>query len=573
MDIQVKNFRGVRDVHIEGGPLVLLAGRNKAGKSSFCQAAAAALARKPIPFLKPSEAKGEFSTVIPKPLAGMLVRTGAPGAEATVRNDNGYTTITWPAAEIEATGDGPRASPFAAGIENDNGLWLWFAMDARARARHLVELLRAMPDEATVVQACTALGMSPTSAAKLAKAVTDQGWDSIHAAMREHGVKLKGQWEAATGERFGAKKSGGWTPAKWADDLAEASQSSLAKAMAEAEAALEAAIATNATGAAEREKLQIVAAVAPPPVASLEKRLEALNESLAKCLAKEKTLEPADDRPVDCPHCGKPVAVMAGGPAGHILKKAVKLTEKERARRRKVIEDHRAETRSLAEDLDKVKTDLQRAYQRVDEIAQAKARLEAMGASTAADDTGAVDAAREGVRAARDHIDAFDAWSNAKRISGSIERNQKVIDLLSADGLRKTALASALARFNARLAELCAAAVIRGGTWPTIRLDGEMNVVIADRPLVLSSGSERYMAQAVLQVAMAEIDGSSMVIFDRADVLDPGNRSGIVPLLAHAKLPALVSYTTARPEYLPNLPAATGKCYWIEDGSLAGVMS
>jgi hypothetical protein len=83
----------------------------------------------------------------------------------------------------------------------------------------------------------------------------------------------------------------------------------------------------------------------------------------------------------------------------------------------------------------------------------------------------------------------------------------------------------------------------------------------------LCSTSEQYRVRAVLQVAMADLDHSAMVVLDAADVLDGPTRSGLFALLVEASMPALVCMTLSRREQVPDLAAAElGASYWIEGG-------
>ena len=87
------------------------------------------------------------------------------------------------------------------------------------------------------------------------------------------------------------------------------------------------------------------------------------------------------------------------------------------------------------------------------------------------------------------------------------------------------------------------------------------------RPYALLSSSEQFRSRAALQLAMARLDQSSMVVIDGADILDAPARSGLFALLDEAGLPALVCMTLNRREQVPDLEAAgLGQSYWISGG-------
>ena len=43
--------------------------------------------------------------------------------------------------------------------------------------------------------------------------VRARGWDALHKDAAEHGTRLKGKWEAASGEAWGSEKAKTWRPA------------------------------------------------------------------------------------------------------------------------------------------------------------------------------------------------------------------------------------------------------------------------------------------------------------------------------------------------------------------------
>jgi hypothetical protein len=113
-----------------------------------------------------------------------------------------------------------------------------------------------------------------------------------------------------------------------------------------------------------------------------------------------------------------------------------------------------------------------------------------------------------------------------------------------------------------QLAPLAAAA-----DWSPVTVDPDMAIAYGGRAHALLSTSEQYRVRAVLQLALARLDKSAMVVLDAADVLDGTTRSGLFQMLDQAGLPALVCMTLTRPAHVPDLAAAgLGASYWIEDG-------
>ena len=69
-----------------------------------------------------------------------------------------------------------------------------------------------------------------------------------------------------------------------------------------------------------------------------------------------------------------------------------------------------------------------------------------------------------------------------------------------------------------------------------------MTLAYGGRPYPLST-YEQYRVRAVLQMAMARLDNSAMVVLDAADVLDGTTHSGLFALFSKQQLAALVCMT------------------------------
>jgi hypothetical protein len=174
-----------------------------------------------------------------------------------------------------------------------------------------------------------------------------------------------------------------------------------------------------------------------------------------------------------------------------------------------------------------------------------------------------VEAAKAKVAAAEQRLTGFRQKRKADDLHDKIMTNNAVIDILAPDGLRAKKLGHVLELFNtAQLGRLSLAA-----SWNQVTVDAEMTFAYGGRPYALLSTSEQYRVRAVLQVAMAHLDGSAMVVLDAADVLDGPTRSGLFDLLDEAGLPALICMTLSRREQVPDIEAdGLGMSYWIEDG-------
>ena len=126
--INITDFRGIEKADIEVTGLALVAGVNAAGKTSVCQASAAALTGNVTPLhgLRKSE-------------AGTLVRSGAPDGGVVVATADGTSQIRWPIAKMTTEGTPPQASAVAAGLESVA------TMSSGDRAKALMPYLKAEP--------------------------------------------------------------------------------------------------------------------------------------------------------------------------------------------------------------------------------------------------------------------------------------------------------------------------------------------------------------------------------------------------------------------------------------------
>jgi len=98
-----------------------------------------------------------------------------------------------------------------------------------------------------------------------------------------------------------------------------------------------------------------------------------------------------------------------------------------------------------------------------------------------------------------------------------------------------------------------------------VTVDDTMDIRYGGRAYMFLSASEQYRVRAILQLCIATLDGSQMVIFDGADILDNAGRNGLLSLLVSSNIHAIVAMTFNKPESVPDL-SGVGKAYWIEKG-------
>lgn len=548
MRLKIGNFVGVGSADLDLSRIALVAGPNAAGKSSVALAAGAALTGEPIPL-----------DGIPKGSAGVLVHGGTPAGYITLTSDGGERQLRYPGLQVLTSGTPPAASRFAVGRER--------LADRKPKdvAATIGELLKAAPTRDEIVAAALKLGLSAAHAAKLATRVQELGWDAAHEAARETGQGLKAKWATVAGEQWGSAKGAAWLPKGWAPGLEASSKEALDAAVTEAREGLEAAIAVSAVSDAERERLQALASGRQEISAQLDQASSAaaaLRARVEKAAADLRAMpRPADqEHTTPCPHCSEAVVIRGGA----LSKPAVMDPEANRAKASArasataALAAMEAELRALDQRAAQARADLFRAT----EAETALERLPAAGGGPAKD----VNRARQEVDRASELRWAFTAKSAADGHHAAILLNLQVQAMLSPDGLRLTKLSGALAGFNAALARWSQAA-----SWSTVELGQDMVPTYGGRSVLLSA-SERWRRDVILQIAIADLDGSAALVIDAADVLNRPERNGLMRLLVAWGRPALVCMTMAARDAVPYRPGIAAS-YWLEDGIAQQIVS
>jgi hypothetical protein len=548
--LELRDFRGCERAALRCDPIALVAGRNASGKSSIAQAAGAALS-------------GQTRVVdgVTKSAAGMLVKIGASSASIVLSGPGGKMRVEWPSCQATSDGEPPHASEIAAGLDSVA------EMAPVDRAGVLGDLLHAAPTREEFVVALADLGLDDDEVvAVIWQLITDQGWDQAHQVRKERGAEYKGQWRQVTGVNYGSRIAASWVPKGWAAAEEKLSENDLAAALVKAKADHERAIAAVAVSTAEREQLATEAAKVEERQAAL-REVEDAQAAVAGVLDAAKSyragLLPADAEPgIPCPHCGKAVAIRRVSLVETILTKIEEISAAETKRRRQAIAEADGDIARREGELTGARNAIAAARQALFAATGAKARLNSLASDKV---VGNVETAAAAVEQAEARLKAFRQKTQADSLREKIKVNDLILDILAANGLRARKLGRVLDTFNtAGLKPLTEAA-----GWKAVIVEPDMLLTYGGRRYGLLSTSEQYRVRAALQVAMARLDGSEMLVLDAADVLDAPTRSGLFALLAEAGLPAIVCMTLTRREQVPDIGAAgLGASYWIENGCL-----
>lgn len=498
MRTEIRNFRGIKAADLSLERIALVGGLNASGKSSLVHALAAALTGEVVPLVG-----------MKKQDAGMLVHAGTGKGTVVVETEQGRIAIQYPQARLTSEGTPPAATAVAMGLSSILDM---VPKDAQTA---MMRYLKAEPAQADVAKFMAARGFEPKDADRLWALIGDLGWDGAQQHARDTGIKLKGQWEHVTGERYGPAKAEQWIPKDWASDLTGLSEDSLQAALTQAREFTDAANVLHCphcrAGVVLESGKLVLASALPVEPAPAE-----LKAAQAAFVAQEKAIADAWNK----------VKVLQGAHSGLLATSA-----------------------GLGQDVE--------AAERAERTLQAAPVAEA-------EDAAQLEQARQGVRTAEQRLAAFQAKRRADTLHVSTGRNQIVVDALAPAGLRLTKLRAAIGEFNT---ELDALSKVAG--WDKVELGEDLGVLYGGRPVVILSESERFRARVTLQFALAARDGSAMLAVDAADMLDRAGRNGLLRMAVKAGRPVLILMTFSDPADVPHLEAkGIGASWWMAAGQL-----
>lgn len=550
MKITVENYRSIKAASLELGSLALVAAPNAAGKSAIAQAMGAVLSGQPVPI-----------PGINKAMAGMLVRNGASVGFAQLDSDAGTARVDWPRALLKTKGTPPQISALAAGIElltPPHGTPDDAARQKR-RAELLIEVLDALPTFEHLRARFKRDGINEDVARAVWEIIEKQGWSAAHAQAKETGARIKGQWEATTGENYGSKKAENYTPNNWEPELGSASEESLRATITDARDALEGMIAIAAIDDAERERLQCLADTlqerkAAHDAAITAKQTAAQEHTDAKA-AMQALRDPNAVQGHECPHCQGALSIVGGK-----VVKGSPISADEVA----AWNAADGQVSCALTGLNAAITQLADASAPLTEATSAAEQLASLAQGNASQDQ--INSARQSLQIAQERLDAFMKKTRADRLQNAITQNISIVSALDTGGVRQEVVSE---KINTLLTE-SVNPLAKKADWLDIEIAADMSISYGGRAWALLSESERYRVRVLFQVAIGLREGAAALVIDAADILDKAGRNGLVTLLRHAAIPTIVCMTFPTPADVPDFKAAgIGDSYWICDGVLA----
>ncbi|MCA1973637.1 MAG: hypothetical protein LDL44_12430 [Caenispirillum sp.] len=565
LKVQVRNVRAVERADIETSRIALLCGQNEAGKSSILMAAGAALCGRHLP--------QDDMTKADVPL---LVRSGAAGAKVRVTGPHGSVAVSWPKMEAASEGvEPPHASLIACGFEHP------LRMGPRERAKLFAGVLKSDPDKSDLAAALRdAIEISDEGIDALWAKVEKLGWDGAWKEIGERRAKAKGRWEAATRTQYGANKAKSWEPEGWRDDLEGLDESDLIARVPKAQQAIDAAVAAASVDAATMESLR-EAIAAGPKDSEKDAAAQAWQNAVAVLRRAEdarKALPPAEggEAGLPCPHCGGAITVRQdlGGPV-LVATPAGAIDDAETDRRRKAIasaDKVLAAARKAHDDTHRAVVEIGARGLKAEEAKRAleKAEKDRAAAGNVAPGLDVDGAKRQHTQALAD-LDMWRRRREADLADAEVRRMDAIAGVLAPTALRQEKLQRVLGSFNdSFLAPICEAA-----GWKPVVLRPDLSVTYGGCPYIMLSRAAKCLVGVVLQLAIARLDGSQVVIIDDADVLVGPHRRALLNAVVAAGLPyALIGMAVSRPDQVPDLAGLTdadgevlGTTWWIADGT------
>ena len=507
--IEIARVLGIRraEIPLTPGVVTHVVGLNGAGKSSIAVCAQALLAR----------------AVDPLGLGRARAGYAGGGTAPYARLGGTVWRPTQGSVEIE---EGQRASsPAAVGLVD---------FTARLDATRRREAIAAALGIDTRAIAAIAHHVHGSDAADAEQRVGAEGWAAAEAVYRDRARRAKREWREIAGEQYGVAKAADWAPAGWHADLDSLDPAGARAAIADAQEAHEEAV--RNTGASDAQRAARAKAIADLP--ELRERHDELEAEAQRISAERGAIPTAEARRrrdaasadlnsarriVECPRCGAHLRIEGTSLAAAEDDVDLDALHRELQAAELVLREHDradAEQAGHVQRASAARDSARGEVMAAEAIAREELPEEALGDGLDAP------AARESLDRARADLARLEARERASELHCTVVRYEAVAKALAPGGVRSQVMGRALGGLRAGLRALAEEA----GS-PPIEITDDGDLTWDGRPIAACSESERWRAQACMQLTIAALDGSPAVVLDRGDVLDEHNRVAIVPAI------------------------------------------
>ena len=298
-----------------------------------------------------------------------------------------------------------------------------------------------------------------------------------------------------------------------------------------------------------------------------------------------------------CPGCGIPVAVQDFGPGRvptryvlsflddtQVDQAQIDALETENARLAAATQQHNISianhAKSATEQMTRIRDELNRelsaqkqavhvaehnlstAKRQAGEITAAQSQLAAIRAKGGGASAAEIATLRQAFTRSETRLKAWEIKLSADRYAEDARQFAVLKEVTAPGGLRKTKMDTALAGLNARCAELSAIA-----KWGPVTLTADSDLQYAGRPYVICSGAEQYRCRVTMQVMLAMIEQSPILLLDGTDILDSSGRQGMVNLLRSTGITTVIAMTAKR-DYAGAVAKLFDSIFWVEGGQV-----
>ena len=536
MDFHIEGVLGIKraEFALAPGTVTVISGQNASGKTSLATALQGLLTMDANPLhLSVADVKRSYPN------------DTATDGYAALDHEGQRTVWRMRSGKIEAPPSDPLCRPESVGIVD-----FTVARNARERADILQRIL--LPEPKVVEEALRdKLGeyLNEDDKEGLMSILRRSGWSEAESIYIDRARDSKRQWARITGRPYGVRVAADWRPEGWQADFDSLTVQQAESRVVDYRDALSMLTAVQAIS--EHEAAQIEAAKTELP--ALEKALdEAKDKAIevrrqrdgAHNVMREHQQDVAHSKgliqnmqdaivmePIPCPHCGGGLSINNGEILDFDLDRH---TEQRNAWTRQIetLQDQIRATETVIADVRKDFTGADKLLARTDQAWQ-QAKTAQATAETLAQRQGTVSssAAEQAiVEAEQAQADAVAALDMVKSCREATKRHETIA--------RYTEIAKAIGPAGVRAQMLDKGmATLRGGLnvltsqvpWNAdVAVTDDGSILVKGRPVVLCSESERWMAQACLQMTIAAICKDPVVVLDRADLLDTHNSIGLL---------------------------------------------
>lgn len=544
MELTVEGLRGIlQSTTVElSDKITLFTGPNGSGKSSMLQALQTLVTREkmPVPDLKQKD-------------AALIVNDQTKTAKAALKYEGGTIDIKWPSCKM--SGPEFNCSVYAAG----------WALPVNIPPKHLTAIIGVLPSREDFDAEVAGMEHLDLPADDVWNKIATDGWDNTHAYAVETGKNLKRDWERMAGTSWLPANASNWVPEHWTGKPIE----ELEQAERTAQKLFEHAMKSQGVSEKERADLQILAddfykGVPQQKINELNAELNTVNTQLSKAQAALEAIPRAVNpgHAYECWNC-KAMGVIKDGAL--IQAPDVKVATEDAQACKQRIDEQGILIGMLQENRDSITLKLKEARIIADRSEQAHKRVNTLGVDPEPDIS--ADDARAELQLCQQRIQAHKVKIECDETAAALHVNTYLQAVLCPEGLRKIVAGTKLESFNGLLASICEQA-----EWPLIQLDEFLDVRFNNRPYVLASPGEKFAVNACLQIAIATLDKSELLIIDGVDLLDDVLRYGLITVLDNLQIPSVIGCKFTTEDQAPDLAEhGLGLTYWCGSSTVKPV--